>query len=72
VWIEEDTPIPPKSKGGRRQTPLGKMVRAMKIGHCIVCDTEGEKETVRTLIWQLGGKYQTRKCSDGWRVWRTE
>jgi hypothetical protein len=68
VKIEDDIPIPPIK--GRPRTEFGRLLRSLKIGQSVLCDSEAQKDVARNVIIVNGGKYTTRKVDGGWRVWR--
>lgn len=67
--IEQGIPIPP-AKRGRKVTPLGIAVRALKIGESFVCSTRDAK-MAQALSGEIGFSLTIRKVSEGQhRVWR--
>ena len=65
--IEKDVPLP----DSRIRTELGRLARRMQVSESILCETEGQRDTVRKLIYERGGKCVTRKVEGGYRVWRS-
>lgn len=79
--IEKDVPIPPTqrgecemqgNRGGRPTTELTRLVRQMKSGDSLLCDSPGHLSMARKTIYTLGGRAVSRKVSGGWRVWRID
>lgn len=66
--IDKNVPVPPMK--GKPRTTVGKLVRDMQTGDSIPCESEQEKEAVRSCMVHVGYKYATRKVDGGWRVWR--
>lgn len=67
--IEKAIPIPP-SKPARSE--MGRLAKQMQAGESVVVDTPSQRDTLRSLIYRVGGKVVTRKVQGGYRVWRTE
>ena len=64
--IEEDIPIPQ----GRPLGFLGRLVRELRPGQSRVLESEDLIEAAREAARRAGIAIITRKCKDGWRIWR--
>lgn len=67
--IEKNTPIP-KAVGGR--PARWNEIDQLKIGQCIVVETEQEADKVRYAMRHRKMKGTRRKMRDGYRIWRLE
>src|SRR5690349_14342586 len=67
--IEHGVPIPPRSQILAKWKLI---VSRMAVGDSYLCASENESSALRWAIRAASYKGTTRKCREGWRVWRVE
>lgn len=71
--IEDNIPIPPKSRKNNKPRNEGSIAaHMMKAGQSIFCTKIGDHACAKATLRKLGAKFVSRKVDNGWRVWRLE